>query len=69
MPYATRLAHPANLTYRKYLRQVEKNKYKNNLHGSRMALVTTATGRSWRCTPRRCTGWPCTGSSRARSWR
>ena len=34
---------PANLTYRKYLRQVEKNKYKNNMHGSRMALLTTST--------------------------
>lgn len=34
---------PGNLTYRKYLRQVEKNKYKNNMSGSRMALLTTST--------------------------
>src|SRR5437667_12464631 len=34
---------PGNLSYRKYLRQVEKNKYKNNMRGSRMALLTTST--------------------------
>jgi Flp pilus assembly protein TadD len=33
---------PANLTYRRTLRQTERNKYKNNLRGSRFALLTTS---------------------------
>src|SRR5271154_6063479 len=33
---------PANLVYRQTLRQTEKLKYKNNLHGSRMAALTTS---------------------------
>lgn len=33
---------PANLTIRLTLRQAEKTKYKNNLRGSRMALLSTA---------------------------
>jgi tetratricopeptide (TPR) repeat protein len=32
---------PANLIYRRRLRQVEKTKYKNNLYGSRLAILTT----------------------------
>src|SRR5947208_3027053 len=32
---------PANLVYRQALRQTEKVKYKNNLKGSRFALLTT----------------------------
>src|SRR5436853_3945574 len=35
-----------NLTYRKYLRQVEKTKYKNNMYGSRMALLTTSAAKA-----------------------
>src|SRR5437899_5282758 len=35
---------PANLIFRRALRQTEKTKYKNNLRGSRFALLTnTAT--------------------------
>lgn len=37
---------PANLTYRKYLRQVEKSKYKNNMHGSRLALLTNSAAKA-----------------------
>lgn len=33
---------PANLIYRKFLRQTEKSKYKNNLRGSRLAVLTTS---------------------------
>ena len=33
---------PANLVYRQALRQTEKLKYKNNMHGSRMAMLTTS---------------------------
>jgi tetratricopeptide (TPR) repeat protein len=37
---------PANLIYRRTLRQTEKNKYKNNLRGSRMALLSTSGARA-----------------------
>jgi tetratricopeptide (TPR) repeat protein len=37
---------PANLTYRRTLRQTEKNKYKNNLRGSALALVTTSKAKA-----------------------
>src|SRR4051794_30359449 len=37
---------PANLIYRKFLRQTEKSKYKNNMHGSRMAMLTTSPGKA-----------------------
>jgi tetratricopeptide (TPR) repeat protein len=33
---------PANPVFRKFLRQAQKTKYKNNLYGSRLAVVTTA---------------------------
>jgi tetratricopeptide (TPR) repeat protein len=33
---------PAYLIYRRTLRQTEKNKYQNNLHGSRMAFLSTS---------------------------
>jgi Flp pilus assembly protein TadD len=36
---------PANLTYRQTLRQTEKAKYGDNLKGSRLALLSGATGR------------------------
>ncbi len=36
---------PANLTYRQTLRQAEKTKYGDNLKGSRLALLSGATGR------------------------
>lgn len=34
---------PANLIYRKALRQTEKTKYKNNMRGSRLAVISTST--------------------------
>ena len=37
---------PANLVYRRTLRQTEKNKYQNNLRGSRLALLTTSAARA-----------------------
>ncbi|GIW78758.1 MAG: hypothetical protein KatS3mg105_0565 [Gemmatales bacterium] len=37
---------PANLIYRRALRQVEKNKYKNNLRGSTLAIITTSAARA-----------------------
>jgi tetratricopeptide (TPR) repeat protein len=37
---------PANLTYRRYLRQVEKTKYKNNLRGSALALLSTSPAKA-----------------------
>jgi tetratricopeptide (TPR) repeat protein len=37
---------PANLTFRQNLRRTEKLKYKNNLRGSRLALLTTAPARA-----------------------
>src|SRR2546421_12985807 len=33
---------PANLIYRQRLRHTEKTKYKNNLRGSRLALLTNS---------------------------
>jgi tetratricopeptide (TPR) repeat protein len=33
---------PGNLIYRQALRQTEKTKYKNNMHGSAMAAITTS---------------------------
>jgi tetratricopeptide (TPR) repeat protein len=36
---------PANLTYRQTLRQAEKAKYKNNLKGSRLAMISTTSAR------------------------
>jgi tetratricopeptide (TPR) repeat protein len=37
---------PANLIYRKALRHTEKTKYKNNLRGSRLALLSTSTAKA-----------------------
>jgi tetratricopeptide (TPR) repeat protein len=37
---------PANLIYRRLLRQLEKTKYKNNLRGSRLAFLTTSLARA-----------------------
>src|SRR2546429_6542475 len=37
---------PANLIYRQALRQTEKTKYKNNLRGSRLALLSTSAGKA-----------------------
>lgn len=37
---------PANLSYRRYLRQVEKAKYKNNLRGSPLAMLTTSAAKA-----------------------
>jgi tetratricopeptide (TPR) repeat protein len=34
---------PANLIYRKALRQAQKAKHENNMHGSRFAVLTTST--------------------------
>jgi tetratricopeptide (TPR) repeat protein len=36
---------PANLLYRKLLRQTQRAKYRNNLRGSRFALLTTSAAR------------------------
>ena len=32
---------PANLLFRQTLRRTQKAKYKNNMHGSRLAVLTT----------------------------
>src|SRR6516225_9100048 len=37
---------PANLIYRHTLRQTEKTKYKNNMRGSRLALLTTSAAKA-----------------------
>src|SRR5947209_2553805 len=37
---------PANLIYRQALRQTEKNKYKNNRRGSRLAVLTTSAAKA-----------------------
>jgi tetratricopeptide (TPR) repeat protein len=37
---------PANLIYRRTLRQTEKNKYHNNLRGSRMAFLSTSPAKA-----------------------
>lgn len=37
---------PANLVYRRYLRQVERAKYKNNLRGSPLAMLTTSAAKA-----------------------
>src|SRR5262249_55195006 len=37
---------PANLVFRQKLRLTEKTKYKNNLKGSKMALLSTAPGKA-----------------------
>lgn len=37
---------PANVVYRQALRRTEKAKFKNNLHGSKMALLTTGPARA-----------------------
>src|SRR5262249_42784770 len=37
---------PRNLVYRQTLRKTEKAKYKNNMHGSKLALVTTQASRA-----------------------
>ncbi len=39
------LIDPANLVYRKALRQTQRAKYRNNLRGSRFALLTTTPAR------------------------
>jgi tetratricopeptide (TPR) repeat protein len=37
---------PANLIYRQTLRRTERAKYKNNLRGSRLAMLTTSTAKT-----------------------
>jgi tetratricopeptide (TPR) repeat protein len=37
---------PGNLIYRQALRQTEKTKYQNNLHGSRLAMLTTTAAKT-----------------------
>jgi tetratricopeptide (TPR) repeat protein len=37
---------PANLIYRRLLRQLEKSKYKNNLRGSRLAFITSSPAKA-----------------------
>jgi Flp pilus assembly protein TadD len=37
---------PSNLIYRRFLRQLEKNKYQNNLRGSWLSLLTTSPAKA-----------------------